>query len=43
MTRFVVELSVATNIPFQFLRDLSYPVLLTYLDVLQEKARLQQV
>lgn len=43
MTRFVVELSVATSIPFQFLRDLSYPVLLTYLDVLSERARAESV
>lgn len=42
MTRFIVELSVATQIPFESLDGLSYNVLLTYLDVLQEKARAMQ-
>jgi hypothetical protein len=32
---------VATRIPFQYLESLSYPVLLTYVAVLQEKARAQ--
>lgn len=43
MTRFVVELSVATSIPFQSFAELPFAVLLTYLDVLQEKARAEAV
>lgn len=37
MTRLVVELSVATQIPFRYLAELEEQVLVTYIDVLEER------
>ena len=37
MTRLVVELSVATQIPFRYLSELEEQVLVTYIDVLEER------